>query len=117
MKVLLVDDEQKFVMRLAERLSLRGIDADWVSSGQAALEKIEAESYDIAVLDVKMPGMSGIELKRVLKEERPEMKFILVTGHGSQEDYDTGQKEAAFYILKPFSIDVLVDKIKQVSGS
>jgi DNA-binding response OmpR family regulator len=114
MKVLLVDDEVKFVMRLAERLNIRGIEADWVSGGKEALEKVETESFDVAVLDVKMPGMSGIELKRQLAEKQPEMKFILVTGHGSESDYHTGSQEAAFYILKPFNIDTLVEKLNQV---
>ena len=117
MKVLLVDDEEKFVSRLAERLSIRGIDADWATTGEAALAKAESTRFDVAILDVKMPFMGGIELKKRLSDMNPDMKFILVTGHGSDQDYEIGSKEAAFYIIKPFKIEYLVEKIHQVSNA
>jgi len=113
MKVLLVDDEKKFVSSLAERLSIRGIEADWVTTGDEALSRAEKENYDIAVLDVKMPCMSGIELKKKLEKIDPNMKFIMVTGHGSEEDYNIGSREASSYIIKPFKIETLIEKIKQ----
>ena len=113
MKILLVDDEKKFVSALAERLSLRGIEADWATLSDDALSMAARESYSLAVLDVKMPCMSGIELKRRLQRISPEMKFIFVTGHGSEEDYKVGSKEAFGYIIKPFNIEHLVEKIKQ----
>ena len=74
--VLLVDDEEEFVSTLGERLCMRGIEADWAISAEEALEKIQHAEYDLAVLDVKMPRVSGIELKRILHEHRPDMKFI-----------------------------------------
>lgn len=113
MKVLLVDDEEKFVSILAERLSIRGIEADWATNGEDALSKAKMKRYDVAVLDVKMPVISGIELERKLKQIDPNMKYILVTGHGSEEDFDVGCSEAFCYIIKPFKIDFLVEKIKQ----
>ncbi|MBU2498951.1 MAG: response regulator [Proteobacteria bacterium] len=113
MKILLVDDEEKFVSRLAQRLILRGLEADWATTWDEALSKTEKGKYDIAVLDVKMPFMSGIDLKKKLEKISPDMKFIFVTGHGSEEDYNVGSKEAAFYIMKPFKIETLVEKIKQ----
>jgi len=113
MKILLVDDERKFVSALAERLSMRGIEADWATSPDDALSMAGRESYSLAVLDVKMPSLSGIELKRRLQKISPNMKFIFVTGHGSEEDYNVGSKEAFSYIIKPFNIDNLVEKIKQ----
>lgn len=113
MKVLLVDDEKKFVSSLAERLSLRGLTADWATTCDEALSKALTEDYDIAVLDVKMPGISGINLKKKLEKITPHMKFIFVTGHGSEEDYNIGIKEASFYIIKPFKIETLIEKIKQ----
>lgn len=114
MNVLLVDDEIKFVSRLAERLVLRGIEADWATSADEAITKALSENYDVGVLDVKMPCMSGIELKKKLEKINPNMKFILVTGHGSDKDYETGMQEAAFYIIKPFKIEYLVEKINEV---
>jgi len=113
MKILLVDDEGKFVSALAERLALRGIEADWATSSHEALSMAKRERYSLAVLDVKMPGMSGIELKRSLEKISPGMKYIFVTGHGSEEDYHVGSREAFSYIIKPFNIEHLVEKIKE----
>lgn len=113
MKVLLVDDEKKFVSSLAQRLSLRGIETDWATNYEEALSKARRKSYDIAVLDVKMPSMGGIDLKKNLEKLSPGMKFIFITGHGSEEDYDIGRKEASFYIIKPFNINMLIEKIEQ----
>ncbi|MFH1077284.1 MAG: response regulator [Pseudomonadota bacterium] len=113
MKVLLVDDEEKFVSALAKRLLIRGIDAEWTTTIDEALFEIELETYDLAVLDVKMPGMNGIELKRKMEKINPKLKFILVTGHGSDEDFYMGSKEVFCYIIKPFKIEALVEKINQ----
>ena len=119
MKILLVDDEMEFVSTLAERLSLRGIDVDWVSSPKEALNKAAQNSYDLALLDVKMPGQSGFELKRELQDRCPDMKFIFLTGHGSKEAYQTGSAHAGeeYYLLKPIKIDELMSKISKVLTS
>ena len=116
MNVLLVDDEEKFVSILAERLSMRGIEADWATNGSEALSKAKEKKYDVAILDVKMPQMSGLELKREFEKMYPAMKYILVTGHGSSEEYTKGIAEASFYIIKPFKIEFLIEKIKEVMG-
>ncbi|MFC1816779.1 response regulator [Thermodesulfobacteriota bacterium] len=112
MKLLLVDDEVKFVSRLAERLELRGFKADWATTSDEALAKVGTETYDIAVLDIKMPTMSGIALKKRMEEMAPDMKFIFITGHGSERDYDVVCKEAICCIIKPFKIETLVEKIE-----
>ena len=113
MKVLLVDDEEKFISSLAVRLEMRGIDSDWTTTGDEAISKVKESSYDIAILDVKMPGLGGLELKGKLEQINSKLKFIFVTGHGSEEDYVAGCKEGCFYIIKPFKIDDLVDKINE----
>lgn len=113
MKILLVDDEEKFVSRLAKRLLLRGLEAEWATGCDEALSKAQMGKFDIAVLDVKMPSMSGIDLKKRLQKISPQMKFIFLTGHGSEEDYNIGIKEASFYIIKPFKIETFIEKIKQ----
>lgn len=113
MKVLLVDDEKKFISILAKRLAMREIDADWTCSGEEALEKARQCRYDISLLDVKMPRIGGIELKRMLHELQPEMKFIFITGHGSVEDFTIGSNEASFYMVKPLKIDQVIEKIKE----
>ena len=116
MKVLLVDDEEELVSALAERLSYRGIKASWVGNCLDALALAELENFDLAVLDVRMPKMSGIELKRRLQKKRPAMKFIFVTGHGSEDDFRVGSGEegAGYYLVKPINIEVLIKKMKEV---
>ena len=116
MKVLLVDDEQKFATMLAKRLALRGIDIDYVYTGQDAIAKAETDRYDVAILDVKMPGIGGIELERKLKKLDPGMKIIFLTGHGSKTDFETGSAEAARYLAKPIQIDELVTILREVNG-
>lgn len=116
MRVLLVDDEEELVSTLAERLTIRGIDADWAVICNDALKLTETESYDIAVLDVKMPKLSGIELKKKLQEKWPSMKFIFITGHGSEKDYREGMAEAGaeYYLVKPIDIESLIEKMNEV---
>ena len=114
-RVLLVDDETEFVSTLGERLSLRGIEADWVTSAEEALKKIQDTQYDLAVLDVKMPGMGGIELEQRLKALSPEMKFIFLTGHGSNIDYTEGMQEGADYLPKPLKIDALLEILNRMT--
>ena len=116
MKILLVDDEHDLVSTLAERLSLRDIDADWVSSGEDALKLLQSKSYDIAVLDVKMPHMGGLELREKIHATHPEMKYIFMTGHGSVEDFNAAaSKEGSdCYLVKPVNIDILIKKITSI---
>jgi two-component system, OmpR family, response regulator len=108
MKVLLVDDEIKFATMLAKRLALRGIDIDYVFTGKDAIIKAKTQGYDVAILDVKMPGIGGIELGQKLKELDPNTKIVFLTGHGSKIDFDTGSAKAAYYLAKPIQIDELI---------
>lgn len=116
MKIILVDDEQELVSTLAERLTMRGIDADWATSGENALEKLHTATYDLAVLDMKMPKMGGLELRKKINEIQPKMKYIFMTGHGSAEDfYAASSKEGAdCYLVKPVNIDMLIKKINEI---
>jgi DNA-binding response OmpR family regulator len=113
MRILLVDDEQEFVTTLAERLSFRGIEADWATNAEDALKHAEKTSYDLAVLDVKMPKTSGFELKNLLENKRPGMKYIYLTGHGSFDDFVAGSSEAACYLVKPININDLILKMQE----
>jgi DNA-binding response OmpR family regulator len=112
MRILLVDDEKEFVATLAERLSLRDIEADWVTSAREAEKIVDTRHYDLVVLDVKMPQMGGRQLKQILEKKQPGIKTIYLTGHGSEEDYEAGSAEAAYYLMKPININDLIDKIK-----
>ncbi|MFW5497893.1 MULTISPECIES: response regulator transcription factor [unclassified Maridesulfovibrio] len=117
MKILLVDDESELVSALAERLSFRGFDADWACSGAEAIEKVKTNEYALAVLDVKMPRMSGLELRAELNKIRSGMKYIFLSGHGSEDDYKAGAAEAECYLVKPVKIEELVEKINLALGS
>ena len=116
MRILLVDDEEELVSTLAERLFFRDIKADWVTSSDDALELAKNNRYDLALLDVKMPKINGFELKQKLSEQHPNMKFIFLTGHGSDKDYQIGTSEAGVsnYLAKPCKIDNLVKTITKV---
>ena len=117
MRVLLVDDEEQLVSTLAERLVLRGFQADWVCSSMAALDLVQTEIFDLAILDVKMPKIGGIELKKRLHALYPSMKFIFLTGHGSEDDFNTGVAEAGkdYYLVKPVKIESLIEKMNEVT--
>lgn len=111
MKVLLVDDELELITALAERLSFRDIDADWADSGEKAIELARANAYDVAVLDVKMPGMGGLELREHLTEMQPGMRFVFLSGHGSEDDFLEGSAKASSYLVKPIDINVLIERL------
>jgi DNA-binding response OmpR family regulator len=114
-KVLLVDDEKELVTTLAERLSIRGWEAQWATSAEEALDRLHVESFDIAVLDVKMPRVDGLLLKKKMQAICPAMKFIFVTGHGSSQDFQTGASEvgADYYLVKPLKIEKLIAKMNE----
>ncbi len=113
MRVLLVDDETEFVTTLAERLSLRGFKIDYATHAHDALALAEKNVYDLAVLDMKMPGTSGLELKGLLENIQQDLKFIFLTGHGSEADYAAGSSESACYLVKPINIDILIAKMHE----
>jgi len=114
MKILLVDDEQKFINMLAKRLALRGIEADTAYTGEEALKKAESAVYDVAVLDIKMPGISGPQLKKKLFALHPNLKFIFVTGHGALEKSEEDDSGKDIYLSKPLDLDFLIETIQEL---
>ncbi len=116
-KVLLVDDEEEFVSALAERLDIRGIEAKVATDGEQALEIIGDESFDVIVLDVIMPGISGLEVLQRIKSEGIGASVILLTGHGSTKEGLEGMRMGAFdYLMKPLDIDELIAKMKEAAA-
>ena len=114
--VLIVDDEGQFVDAVVERLRLRGFDADGVTSGRDAMELLHQRSYDVVLLDVKMPGLGGLEVIREVKEKWPGLRVVLLTGHGSSQDAEKGMQLGAFkYVMKPVNIDDLTDILRAAS--
>lgn len=112
MRVLLVDDEEEFIITLAERLTLRSFVVDYATRAADALVLAEKNVYDIAVLDMKMPGTGGLRLREILQEKYPNLKVIFLTGHGSEDDYRAGSTGAA-YLVKPVDINTLILKMKE----
>ena len=111
-KVLLVDDEKEFVVTLAERLGMRGIHTETVFEGEGALKKLETYEPDVMVLDLMMPGMSGLTVLEKVKKLYPKIEVILLTGIGSTSEGLTGMRLGAFdYLMKPLQIDELIQKI------
>lgn len=111
MRVLLVDDEEEFVTTLAERLTIRGFAVEYATRAADALVLAGKNVYDIAVLDMKMPGTGGLELREILEQKFPNMRFIFLTGHGSEDDYRAGST-GADYLVKPVDINTLILKMK-----
>lgn len=109
LRVLIVDDEEELVSALGERLNLRGFQAAWATTGADALAYLQGTPCDVVVLDVKMPGLSGLELMMRIKAEHPRLQVILLTGHSSTHDAERGMQLGAFdYLMKPVKIDELV---------
>ena len=113
-RVLLVDDEQGFVDILAKRLQKRNIDVVSALSGKEAVQLLRGQSFDIAVLDLKMEGMDGIEVLKVFKIMEPQMPVIILTGHGSEEAARDGLAHgAADYLMKPCDLNELIRNITE----
>jgi DNA-binding response OmpR family regulator len=112
-RLLLVDDEEAYVNVLFNRLGRRGFHVTKTYSGGEALQKMRGNEFDVAVLDLKMADMDGIEVLKVLKVMDPHMQVIMLTGHGSATACRQGLELGAFdYLTKPCELDDLVGKIK-----
>ena len=113
-RVLLVDDEAAFRDTVSRRLEKRGMKVIQASGGAQCLEIMSADSPEVVVSDVKMPGMDGLELLQRLKEDHPDTEVILLTGHASTADGVSGIKAGAFdYLTKPVEFEHLLNKVRQ----
>lgn len=112
-RVLLVDDEEDFRTTLAKRMVKRKVEVTEAGNGPAALESLEKGVFDVVVLDVRMPGMDGIETLRRIKAINPLVEVIMLTGHASVESGIEGMRLGAFdYLMKPCEINELLLKIQ-----
>lgn len=114
--ILLVDDEAEFIETLGKRLARRGLTVHLANSGQEALTIIAATELDVVVLDVKMPGMDGIETLQKIKEIKPELEVLMLTAHANVEVAMRGMELGAFdYLMKPVELDELLYKIQDAN--
>ncbi|MEW5772505.1 MAG: response regulator [Thermodesulfobacteriota bacterium] len=117
MKVLLVDDEDDFRELLGKRLVKRGLVVSTAGSGEAGLGLAQDGGFDVVVLDVKMPGMDGLEVLRRLRKIAPDTEVILLTGHANMEVAVEGMDLGAFdYLMKPVAINELLYKIQDATA-
>jgi DNA-binding NtrC family response regulator len=116
LKLLMVDDEVEFLEPMEARLTRRQVSCTTAQSGTEAVELLKKERFDCAVVDVKMPGMDGLELLRRMRRDYPEMPVILLTGHASVELGVQGMELGAFeYLMKPVELDELLDTVRRAA--
>jgi DNA-binding NtrC family response regulator len=113
-KLLLVDDEEGYVKVLSNRMGKRNIDVTKALSGTEGIQALRREDFDVAVVDLKMEDMDGIEVLKVFKKMVPAMPVIMLTGHGSEKAAKDGIESGAFdYLIKPCDLEELLEKIRE----
>jgi DNA-binding NtrC family response regulator len=113
-KLLIVDDEVKFLESIAQRLQMRDFDVTTATNGPDAVEIAKEEKFDLALLDLKMPGMDGQQVLEILKREHRFLEVIILTGHGSVDSAVECTKLGAFsYLPKPYELDKLLEVLRQ----
>ena len=113
-KILLVDDEQAFADTLSQRLKMRDLKVHQVYDGEQALSFVKREEPDVMVLDLKMPGMHGIEVLKEIRKKYPTMQVIILTGYGTDKEEEEARRLGGFdFLEKPADVDTLVGRIKE----
>jgi DNA-binding NtrC family response regulator len=113
-KILLVDDEVKFLKAVADRLSIKGFDVTTADNGDDAIAAAGKGGFDVAVVDLQMPGMDGTQVLKVLKESHKFIEIIMLTGHATVDSAVECTRLGAFkYLEKPYDFDKLVDALKE----
>ncbi|UCE65565.1 MAG: response regulator [Candidatus Zixiibacteriota bacterium] len=113
-KLLIADDEVKFLDSIAQRLELRGFNVTKCTNGDDAVKAAGDEKFDLALLDLKMPGLNGKEVLEILKSEHKFLEVIILTGHGSLDSAVECTKLGAFgYLPKPYELEKLLEVLKE----
>jgi CheY-like chemotaxis protein len=115
-KVLLVDDEREFVQTLSERLIMRDMGSAVAYDGESALDMVNRDEPEVMLLDLKMPGIDGIEVLKKVKASHPDIEVVILTGHGTEDDRVKCMELGAFaYLRKPIDIDILSETLKKAN--
>lgn len=110
--VLLVDDEEQFLDALSQRLEARGLKVKAVTSGEDAVDQVEDHNFDAIIVDLAMPGIDGIETLKRIKEKRPDLEIIMLTGHATVKSGIEAMKLGADdFLEKPVDLNILLEKI------
>ena len=113
-KLLIVDDEEKFLESIAKRLEMRDFDVRTATRGAQAVEIAREEKFDLALLDLKMPGMDGKQVLEILKKEHKHIEVIILTGHGSIDSAIESTRLGAFgYLPKPYELEKLLETLQK----
>jgi len=117
-KVLLIDDEKEFADSLAERMEMRELESKTAYDGEQGLQLVQDEVPHVVVLDLRMPGIDGVEVLERIKKNYPDIRVIVLTGHGTEEDERVTRNLGVYeYLQKPVGIDKLVSSIKNAFSS
>ncbi len=112
-RLLLVDDEEGYVKVLAKRMTRRNMEVATALSGSEGIQRLRKQDFDVAILDLKMEDMDGIEVLRIFKKMVPDLPVIMLTGHGTEKAAREGLEMGAFdYLTKPCDLEELVEKIR-----
>lgn len=115
-RFLLVDDEEEYIRTLSERLEMRGLTSDVVLNGADALAYLAEHEIEVVVLDLRMPGIDGIETLRQIKKSHPRVEVIIATGHGGESEQKAAMQLGAFaYLSKPVDIEILSNTLLKAS--
>ncbi len=115
-KLLIVDDEEGYVNVLSKRMTKRDIDVTVALSGSGGIQALRKQDFDVAVLDLKMEDMDGIEVLKIFKKMDPNLPVIMLTGHGSEKAAKEGVALGAFdYLTKPCELEELLDRIREAA--
>ena len=115
-RILLVDDEIDFVETMVKRFRIRKMPIETAGSGADALKLVDEQDFDVVILDVRMPGMGGMEVLRQIRAKRPLTEVIMLTGHASLDAGMQGMSLGAYdYVLKPADFDELLDKVRRAA--
>jgi len=115
-RVLIVDDEIAYAHLLAKRMALRGMEVEAVNSGGEAIQSLRGKSFDVALLDLKMENMDGLEVLKVFRIIDPKMKVIILTGHGGEAEANQCIKLGAYdYLVKPCELETIIGQIQKAA--
>ena len=117
-RLLLIDDEEGYLEVLSKRLAKRGVEVMTADNGAAGIQALRRYDFDVAVVDLKMEDMDGIEILKIFKKMDPDLAVIILTGHGSEQAARDGMSQGAYdYLTKPCDLSDLLAKIKKASAA